>query len=291
MGWCIPKINRFTQVDPFPGLLALPATQHPYAYALNNPVRYTDPSGEFVGTLLLATTAYVGGYLAYDYLDNHIQNNIAHKALDVVGLLTGWKNIKKDIHTLSDTCSTKECKALAAADMAFNSVMGISMFMGVGAMFKSAKAAWAMRGMASAERLNYLRGLAGSGVSVQLGDDFFRPLGKKIVQLNRGALDDAGRLAGGFYHELAHVGQEFGTPKLLRWAPQTLQRLSAWTTKSFGAAGTLLPTYVWNPVEVHAATSGLFMNWANVALPVVGRTFWGGATSGIDKYLKCGQSQ
>jgi RHS repeat-associated protein len=46
--WYDPATGRFTQVDPFPGLLSLPGTQHPYAYALNNPLRYTDPSGEVV---------------------------------------------------------------------------------------------------------------------------------------------------------------------------------------------------------------------------------------------------
>jgi RHS repeat-associated protein len=46
--WYNPALGRFTQVDPFPGLLSIPATRHPYAYALNAPLRYADPSGEFV---------------------------------------------------------------------------------------------------------------------------------------------------------------------------------------------------------------------------------------------------
>jgi len=53
--WYQPATGRFTQVDPFPGVLPLPATQHPYQYALNNLLRYTDPSGESV---LVATIAY-----------------------------------------------------------------------------------------------------------------------------------------------------------------------------------------------------------------------------------------
>jgi len=45
--WYDPTTGRFTQVDPFPGVLSLPGTQHPYSYGLDNPLRYTDPSGEF----------------------------------------------------------------------------------------------------------------------------------------------------------------------------------------------------------------------------------------------------
>jgi len=55
--WYQPATGRFTQVDPFPGVLSLPATQHPYQYALNNPLRYTDPSGESV---LLSVLMAVG---------------------------------------------------------------------------------------------------------------------------------------------------------------------------------------------------------------------------------------
>ncbi len=43
--WYQPEVGRFTQIDPFPGFSSMPATQNPYIYGLNNPVRYTDPSG------------------------------------------------------------------------------------------------------------------------------------------------------------------------------------------------------------------------------------------------------
>ncbi len=43
-----PGVGRFTTPDPFPGFNTKPATLHPYQYAVNNPILYTDPSGEFV---------------------------------------------------------------------------------------------------------------------------------------------------------------------------------------------------------------------------------------------------
>jgi len=40
-----PETGRFISVDPFDGSLALPATQHDYAYADNDPLNRVDPSG------------------------------------------------------------------------------------------------------------------------------------------------------------------------------------------------------------------------------------------------------
>jgi hypothetical protein len=49
-----------------PGVPSLPASLNPYVYALNNPVLYTDPSGEFIVPLLVAA-AIGGGFAAYNY--------------------------------------------------------------------------------------------------------------------------------------------------------------------------------------------------------------------------------
>jgi RHS repeat-associated protein len=64
--WYDPGTGRFLTRDPFPGLAGLPSTQHPYVYAGNNPVLYTDPSGEFFQFLLLAALIG-GGFAAFNY--------------------------------------------------------------------------------------------------------------------------------------------------------------------------------------------------------------------------------
>ncbi len=46
-----PATGRFISKDPFPGLLTQPASLTPYVYALNSPILYSDPSGEFIDTL------------------------------------------------------------------------------------------------------------------------------------------------------------------------------------------------------------------------------------------------
>jgi RHS repeat-associated protein len=54
--WYDPTTGRFTTRDPFPGLASLPQSQHPYVYTHNNPVNHTDPTGEFIDTLLDAVS-------------------------------------------------------------------------------------------------------------------------------------------------------------------------------------------------------------------------------------------
>lgn len=41
-----PELGRFISRDPIKGTLTNPQSQNPYAYSLNNPVNYSDPSGE-----------------------------------------------------------------------------------------------------------------------------------------------------------------------------------------------------------------------------------------------------
>ncbi|MCA9932403.1 MAG: RHS repeat-associated core domain-containing protein [Ardenticatenaceae bacterium] len=49
-----PSLKVFMSRDPFPGIPTMPATQHGYSYAHNNPINLTDPSGEVVAEGALA---------------------------------------------------------------------------------------------------------------------------------------------------------------------------------------------------------------------------------------------
>lgn len=57
-----PSTGRFLSRDSFPGFDSIPQSLHPYQYALNNPVLYTDPSGKVVPIVaVLAIGAVTGG--------------------------------------------------------------------------------------------------------------------------------------------------------------------------------------------------------------------------------------
>jgi RHS repeat-associated protein len=73
--WYDPVTGRFLTRDPFPGLPVQPTTLHPYTYALNNPVLYVDPTGEFLFLPLLAVAAAGGllGGLGYYGIQAYMQ--------------------------------------------------------------------------------------------------------------------------------------------------------------------------------------------------------------------------
>jgi RHS repeat-associated protein len=58
-----PALGRFISRDTFGGLSTLPQSANRYAYALGNPLRYTDPSGHFVSGLLIPGLQGVGDSL------------------------------------------------------------------------------------------------------------------------------------------------------------------------------------------------------------------------------------
>jgi RHS repeat-associated protein len=54
-----PVLGRFIGRDTFGGVAAAPQSANRYAYALANPLRYTDPSGQFVNNIVLNPNTYV----------------------------------------------------------------------------------------------------------------------------------------------------------------------------------------------------------------------------------------
>ncbi|MBI2612075.1 hypothetical protein HYW54_05045 [Candidatus Gottesmanbacteria bacterium] len=69
-----PELGRFISRDPVKGSLVSPQSQNPYAYALNNPVINSDPSGEYIDTVIDVA------FLAYDIC----QGDWGWAAVDVV---------------------------------------------------------------------------------------------------------------------------------------------------------------------------------------------------------------
>ncbi len=70
--WYNPALGRFLTRDPFPGMAALPGTQNPYAYGLNNPANLTDPSGRIAPLVAAGAGAVIGGTAAgLEYVSAH----------------------------------------------------------------------------------------------------------------------------------------------------------------------------------------------------------------------------
>ncbi|GBC93651.1 hypothetical protein HRbin15_02152 [bacterium HR15] len=59
--WYDPAVGRFLQQDPWLGSIYAPLTLNAYAYCLNDPVSFTDPSGEiaFVVVVIVAVVVVV----------------------------------------------------------------------------------------------------------------------------------------------------------------------------------------------------------------------------------------
>ena len=56
-----PTLMRFTSIDPVKGKFQQPLTLHRYLYCANDSINFTDPSGEFFGTLI---GAFIGTTLS-----------------------------------------------------------------------------------------------------------------------------------------------------------------------------------------------------------------------------------
>jgi len=200
--WYQPGVGRFTQGDPFPGVLALPLTLNPYVYAVNNPVRYTDPSGRFPFLLLGAVALYAAGAAAYYHWVPDVQQGF--QPAHLLGYFMGYENIRQDWKTLVNPCTSGLAKVWAVADATLNVTLGIAMVYG---------ALNAFRAVYAAEQLTRT-GVYGSAI-LEWGDDFFRPLGSNVIRAPQlptsglGGVWNRLRLLGGIAHEYAHFQQEF----------------------------------------------------------------------------------
>jgi RHS repeat-associated protein len=200
----------------------------------------TAASGGFGQGLL----AYSAGYGGYDMARTNTNSNL----LTVPGYILGYENIHRDLITLNNPCASTAQKVVAGGDALLNTVLGATLFSGVANSARSIRTAWQLRHLSSAERLVYLQRLgAQSGVEVIESTRFYRPPGTHIIEIPSKALNNASRAAGGYYHELAHVGQEFGKVSTLRggrFATLSTQGFQAWSARAGGSALEIIPGYL-----------------------------------------------
>ncbi len=271
-------------MDPFAGVLGAPGTQHPYAYGLNNPLRYTDPSGRVITEavvlgLVAAAVVYTAGYLAYDALAPDVAQGFT--AAHVLGYVLGYENIRQDIKTLRNPNVCFGRKVLAALDAVWNAALGISLVHGL--------ASGLMRTFSLAKSL--LKAGPASHSMLTLGNitlqesatvmNPFRVPGTTNILVPPGYLGgNKLKVLGALAHEIAHIQQEFG---VLGGILKPLQGASVATTKGIGWA--LSPWgYFLNPVEIHAAASGMTNLW-NLAFVIIEKPVVAGYLNGkINNY-------
>jgi len=278
--WYDPSSGRFTQVDPFAGVLGAPGTQHPYAYGLNNPLRYADPSGEVVTEavvlgLVAAAVVYTAGYLVYDALVPDVAQGFT--GWHALGYILGYENIRQDIKTMHSSCAKWWQRGLAALDAVWNAALGISLVHGL------ASGLWHTFSLAK----SLLKAGPASHSMLTLGNvtlresatvvNPFRVPGTTNILVPPGYLGgNKWKVLGSLAHEIAHIQQEFG---VLGGILKPLQGVSVATTKGVG-----LPLSIWgyalNPVEIHAAASGI-TNWVNLALVTVIKPYIAGVQNGL----------
>lgn len=80
-----PVIGRFLAVDPVGPVASVPASFNRYAYAQNNPYRYSDPNGEWVEDAVLGIPSLILGTVSL--ADNYENGRWLAATVDVVGIV------------------------------------------------------------------------------------------------------------------------------------------------------------------------------------------------------------
>lgn len=225
------------------------------------------------GGIALGSTAFIvgalaweAGYLAYSLWEER-NGQSASSCDSVLGILTGYDFIQRDIQTLQSPEASKTRKAIAFADATFNTVMGLVTAEGLVASARSLKLTADLYRAGSAEMREQILRNAAREVELELGDQFYRHVsatGVHTVEIPTAALSEHGllsamKLAGGFSHEMAHVRQGYG---FLHQASIASERwMSSGNVKGISVG---ILSYILNPAEVNAFASGLFF-WKNAA--------------------------
>jgi RHS repeat-associated protein len=101
-----PRVGRFISTDPFAGVLNNPATLHDYLYAVNNPVNFTDPTGQFVGGIAGISVSI------------SIATTLSSIAITAYGIYNDIQDVYDKINTMVTELPTlKLNKELSAAEL------------------------------------------------------------------------------------------------------------------------------------------------------------------------------
>jgi len=91
-----PDVGRFVSADPVLGSLGMPQTLNRYPYVVNNPLKYTDPTGEIAPTIV--AISHLGACGRYRRGRPHILvPDIASAHVDPIMLATGWIPLWGDV--------------------------------------------------------------------------------------------------------------------------------------------------------------------------------------------------
>src|SRR5688572_5364250 len=90
-----PSTGRFTSLDPVLGALGMPQTLNRYPYVVNNPARYTDPTGEIAPIILAALIAI--GFFAVGTAVTVLAPDIARTYIDPIMLGVGFLPVVGDL--------------------------------------------------------------------------------------------------------------------------------------------------------------------------------------------------